>query len=63
MDKHLTYDERMNRVEEVIKELGLSNCANTKIGNPQRGIKGISGGESKRLAFANEVIFLKTVTS
>lgn len=56
MDKHLTYDERMNRVEEVIKELGLSNCANTKIGNPQRGIKGISGGESKRLAFANEVL-------
>ena len=57
MDKHLSYEERMARVEEVISELGLSKCANTKIGNPQRGIKGISGGESKRLAFANEVYF------
>lgn len=55
MDKHLSYKERLDRVEEVIKELGLSNCADTKIGLPQRGIKGISGGESKRLAFANEV--------
>ena len=57
MDKHLSYEKRMARVEEVINELGLSKCANTKIGNPQRGIKGISGGESKRLAFANEVYF------
>jgi len=56
MDKHLSYEKRMARVEEVINELGLSKCANTKIGNPQRGIKGISGGESKRLAFANEVL-------
>ena len=57
MDKHLSYEKRMARVEEGINELGLSKCANTKIGNPQRGIKGISGGESKRLAFANEVYF------
>lgn len=56
MDKHLTYKERMSRVDEVIHELGLKKCANTIIGNPDRGIKGISGGERKRLAFASEVI-------
>ncbi len=55
MDKHFTYEERMQRVEEVILELGLTKCRNTLIGNPEKGIKGISGGEKKRLAFACEV--------
>lgn len=59
MEKHLNYDERMIRVGEVIHELGLKKCENTVIGNPERGIKGISGGERKRLAFASEV-FSKT---
>lgn len=35
-------------------QLGLNKCANTRIGIPGR-IKGISGGEKKRLAFACEV--------
>lgn len=56
MEKHLNYDERMIRVGEVIHELGLKKCENTIIGNPERGIKGISGGERKRLAFASEVL-------
>lgn len=55
MDKHLTYSERMHRVEEVIGELGLTKCADTIIGDPERAIKGISGGEKRRLAFATEV--------
>ena len=59
MDKHLTYQERMIRVDEVMGELGLNKCSNARIGNPERGIKGISGGERKRLAFASEV-FLKS---
>jgi ABC-type multidrug transport system ATPase subunit len=45
----------MNRVDEVVLELGLKKCMNTLIGNPERGVKGISGGERKRLAFASEV--------
>ena len=57
MDKHLSYRERMNRVEEVMQELSLSKSANTMIGNPARGVKGISGGERKRLAFACEVFY------
>ena len=55
MDKHFTYKERMARVEEVIIEFGLGKCRNSLIGNPEKGIKGISGGERKRLAFACEV--------
>lgn len=55
MDRSLTYDERMERVAEVLQELGLGKCANTVIGDPSKGVKGISGGERKRLAFASEV--------
>ena len=55
MDKHLSYTERMSRVDQVIHELGLTKCEKTVIGNPERGVKGISGGERKRLAFASEV--------
>ena len=55
MDKHLTHEERKERVEQVILEFGLTKCRNTFIGSPERGIKGISGGERKRLAFACEV--------
>ena len=38
-------------------QMGLVKCANTLIGVPGK-IKGISGGETKRLAFACEVIYL-----
>ena len=56
MDKHLTYDERMKRVEEVIKEFSLAKCADTVIGEPDRGIKGISGGERKRTNIGVELV-------
>ena len=36
--------------------MGLAKCANTLIGVPGI-IKGISGGERKRLAFASEVTY------
>ncbi|XP_071526746.1 protein white isoform X2 [Panulirus ornatus] len=55
MDRFLTKDQRMTRVDEVISELGLTKCSDTKIGVPGR-IRGISGGEMKRLAFACEVL-------
>ena len=56
MEKHLSYEERMIRVEDVIQELGLSKCVNTVIGHPERDVKSLSGGERKRLAFASEVV-------
>ncbi|XP_076031854.1 protein white-like [Oratosquilla oratoria] len=55
MDRSLTQRQRMIRVEEVILELGLLKCANSKIGVPGKD-KGISGGEMKRLAFGCEVL-------
>ncbi|XP_013386693.1 protein white-like [Lingula anatina] len=55
MDREVPFEERMDRVEEVIEETGLSKCADTRIGIPGR-IKGISGGEMKRLSFASEAL-------
>ncbi|KAF7270964.1 hypothetical protein GWI33_016096 [Rhynchophorus ferrugineus] len=55
MDRHLKYDQRIARVEEVISEMSLNKCENTCIGVPGR-LKGLSGGEQKRLSFASEML-------
>ncbi|PFX22027.1 Protein white [Stylophora pistillata] len=55
MGKNVPKRQRIERVEEVILQLGLTKCADTYIGIPGR-LRGISGGEKKRLSFASEVI-------
>ncbi|XP_034944953.1 protein white-like isoform X2 [Chelonus insularis] len=55
MDRHIPYYQRVERVNDVISELALTKCRNTIIGIPGR-VKGLSGGERKRLAFASEVL-------
>lgn len=42
------------RVEELLGDLGLRKCKDTVIGTQL--LKGISGGEKKRLAFASEIV-------
>jgi ABC-type multidrug transport system ATPase subunit len=46
---------KMRRVREVLIDLGLAKCEHTKIGVSGL-VKGISGGEKKRLSFASEVL-------
>ncbi|KAG8037763.1 hypothetical protein G9C98_005974 [Cotesia typhae] len=55
MDRHIPYRQRVERVNDVISELALTKCRNTIIGVPGR-VKGLSGGEMKRLSFASEVL-------
>uniref|UniRef100_A0A0R3RVG3 ABC transporter domain-containing protein n=1 Tax=Elaeophora elaphi TaxID=1147741 RepID=A0A0R3RVG3_9BILA len=55
MGHSTTKADRLKRVEEVLKELGLKKCETTLIGVTNR-LKGISCGESKRLAFACEIL-------
>lgn len=55
MERSFTYDERINRVEEVMVDLNLKKCENIMIGIDNLK-KGISGGEKRRLAFASEVL-------
>ncbi|KAL9046081.1 MAG: hypothetical protein Q9214_000991, partial [Letrouitia sp. 1 TL-2023] len=60
-------DERRRVVDEVILELGLKECANTRIGNNIH--KGCSGGEKRRTSLGVQmlanpsVLFLDEVTT
>lgn len=47
-------DEKMARVNHMIKTLKLSKCQNTRIGGPL--VKGVSGGERKRTSIGVELI-------
>lgn len=42
----MTQFQKLERVDDLIQELGLKDCCNVKIGNTF--IKGVSGGERKR---------------
>lgn len=55
IDKSVSKKDKIARADKVIHELGLTKCKDTVIGIPGR-IRGISGGEMKRLAFASEVL-------
>ncbi|WKX95292.1 hypothetical protein Q1695_012052 [Nippostrongylus brasiliensis] len=55
MGSQYSYSEKMDKVEEVIRDMDLTDCQNTLIGIPNRR-KGISVGEKKRLAFACEIL-------
>ncbi|XP_078269100.1 broad substrate specificity ATP-binding cassette transporter ABCG2-like [Rhinoraja longicauda] len=46
--------EKRERVDKVIKELGLTNVADSKVGTPF--IRGVSGGERKRTNIGLELI-------
>ncbi|KAK2147166.1 hypothetical protein LSH36_566g01070 [Paralvinella palmiformis] len=52
--------DRQKRIEYVMDEMGLTKCQNTTIGIPGS-LKGISGGEKKRLAFATELLTIPNI--
>ena len=47
-------DMKLKRVDDIIDELRLNKCQNTKIGGPL--VKGVSGGERKRTSIGVELI-------
>ncbi|GKT64117.1 ABC transporter [Colletotrichum tofieldiae] len=49
-----TAEERMRIVEEVILELGLKECADTRMGNSQH--RGCSGGEKRRVSIGVQLL-------
>ncbi|GMP48038.1 hypothetical protein CsSME_00015535 [Camellia sinensis var. sinensis] len=50
----LSKNEKITMAESVISELGLTKCENTIIGNSF--IRGVSGGERKRVSIAHEML-------
>lgn len=51
---HVSVKDREKRVEEVIQELGLSSCRDTRIGTVFQ--KGVSGGQKRRVSMGVELI-------
>lgn len=47
-------EKALHRVDELINDFGLHKCQNTYVGG--KFIKGISGGEKKRVCIAVEVV-------
>ncbi|KAL2489819.1 ABC transporter G family member 14 [Forsythia ovata] len=54
LPKSLTREEKLQHVENVIAELGLSSCRDSMIGGPL--FRGISGGEKKRVSIGQEML-------
>jgi len=50
----MTKAEKLQQVENVIQLLHLTKCADTIIGNER--VRGISGGERKRVSIAAELL-------
>eukprot|EP01135_Chromosphaera_perkinsii_P001219 Nk52_evm18s162 gene=Nk52_evmTU18s162 len=67
LDARMTKKERVERIDQVLKELGLRDCQHAIVGSAM--VKGISGGQRKRLAIGVEllhnprVLFLDEPTS
>ncbi|XP_048424625.1 ABC transporter G family member 25-like isoform X2 [Pyrus x bretschneideri] len=54
LPRTLSKKEKVSAAESVISELGLHKCKNTIIGNTF--VRGVSGGERKRVSIAHEVL-------
>ncbi|KAL3660139.1 hypothetical protein V7S43_014672 [Phytophthora oleae] len=54
MGPRTTVQQHEERVDTVLEELGLTKCRDTLIGGIR--VRGISGGERKRLSFATEIL-------
>lgn len=54
MDGDVSSEERLERIEKVMKLVGLKKAEKVLIGDEK--LKGISGGEKRRLSFASEFL-------
>ncbi|CAA2954554.1 ABC transporter G family member 22-like isoform X1 [Olea europaea subsp. europaea] len=54
LPRTLTKEEKKKRALDVIYELGLERCQDTMIGGSF--VRGVSGGEKKRVSIGNEII-------
>ncbi|KAJ0714661.1 putative ABC transporter, AAA+ ATPase domain, ABC-2 type transporter [Helianthus annuus] len=59
LPKTLTKQTKVKQAEDVIRELGLERCQDTMIGNSF--VRGVSGGERKRVSIGNEIIINPSV--
>lgn len=56
LPRSLSRAEKLTRVDDVLKELDLEKCQNTLIGDELIGLKGISGGQRRRVSVGIELV-------
>ncbi|KAI4313992.1 hypothetical protein L6164_026935 [Bauhinia variegata] len=56
LPKTLTSQEKLEQVEMIIVELGLTRCRNNAVGSGAALFRGISGGERKRVSIGQEML-------
>ncbi|CAG8445992.1 21921_t:CDS:10 [Dentiscutata erythropus] len=54
LPREMSTSAKLEQVENIIQMFNLSKCSNTRIGDIR--IRGISGGERKRVSIANELL-------
>ncbi|XP_072051365.1 broad substrate specificity ATP-binding cassette transporter ABCG2-like isoform X2 [Amphiura filiformis] len=59
LPRSVSAEEKADRVDDVISELGLKSCADTKIGDEFT--RGVSGGERKRTNIGMELIIKPSI--
>lgn len=55
LPEEMAVEEKYRRVEDVIEQLDIGSCADSRVGDGSQG--GISGGERRRLAIGVELLF------
>ncbi|KAN0043273.1 hypothetical protein ACTA71_010915 [Dictyostelium dimigraforme] len=56
MPREVPIKEKLQRVQDVIDEMGLNRCADTLVGTADNKIRGISGGERRRVTISIELL-------
>ncbi|KAM9960796.1 hypothetical protein ACTFIW_009946 [Dictyostelium discoideum] len=56
MPRDVPLKEKLQRVQDVIDEMGLNRCADTLVGTADNKIRGISGGERRRVTISIELL-------
>jgi len=56
MPKTMQPHHKREKVEEILLDVGLQGCADALIGGSNSLIRGVSGGERKRVAVATELL-------
>ena len=56
MPQNMQPHHKREKVEEILLDVGLQGCADALIGGSNSLIRGVSGGERKRVAVATELL-------
>lgn len=56
LPRSMKKQDKLARVDAIIEELGLVECQNTLVGDESIGLKGISGGQKRRVSIGVELV-------